>query len=89
MPKTRAKPVNCNIHNENGEDFLIYDWVLIKVEENFSVQTCDHLKDEVYRLLNFFETPLQIYYRYMKVNNPSKSLSLAFSSSENCVGGSF
>ena len=58
MPKTRAKPVNCNIHNENGEDFLIYDWILIKVEENFSVQTCDHLKDEVYRLLNFFENSI-------------------------------
>ena len=58
MPKTRAKPVNCNIHNENGEDFLIYDWILIKVEENFSAQTCDHLKDEVYRLLNFFENSI-------------------------------
>ena len=58
MPKTRAKPVNCNIHKENGEDFLIYDWILIKVEENFSAQTCDHLKDEVYRVLNFFENSI-------------------------------
>ena len=84
VTKTGTKTVNCNRHKENCEDFLISDWVLRKVEENFpfSSQTCDHFFatswiHEAYHLLNLFKTPLQIHYRYMKVNNLSISPSLA------------
>ena len=52
MPKTRSKAVNCNSHKEECEDFLIFDRILKKVEENFIVQIYDHFKDEGYRLLN-------------------------------------
>ena len=89
MPKIRTKAVDYNSHKENCEDFLISDWILRKVEENVSTQTCDHFKDEGYRLLNLLKTPLQIHYRYMKVNNLSKSPSLALFSSENCDGTFF
>ena len=94
MPKTRTKTVDYNSHKENCEDFLISDWILRKVEENVSTQTCDHFKDEGYRLLNLLKTPLQIHYRHvtlrdMKVSNLSKSPSLALFSSENCVGAFF
>ena len=55
MPKTRTKTANCNSYKENCEDFLSSDWILRKVEENFSAQTCDHFKDEGYRLLSFVQ----------------------------------
>ena len=58
MPKTRTKTVSCNSHKENCEDFLISDWILRKVEENFSAQTCDHFKDEGYRLFNFVQNSI-------------------------------
>ena len=84
MTKARTKTFNCNSHQENCEDFLISDWNLGKVEEHvpFSVQTCDHFIatswiHEAYHLLNLLNTPLQIHYRDMKVNNLSKSPSLA------------
>ena len=86
----------CNSHKENCEYFLISNWILRKVEENFpfSAQTCDHFIAtswiyDPYHLWNFFKTPLQIHYRYMKVNNLSKSPSLALFFIWNCVGGFF
>ena len=95
MTKARRKTVNCNSHKENCEDFLISDWNLRKIEENFPfcAQTCDHfiatsLIHEACHLLNLLETPLQMHYRNMKVNNLSKLPSLAFFfSSETCVQG--
>ena len=43
---------------ENCEDFLISDCIFRKLEENFSAQTCDHFKDEAYRLLNFAQNSI-------------------------------
>ena len=58
MSKTRTKAVNCNSQNDDCEDFLISDWILRKVEENFIVQICDFFKDEGYRLLNSVQTSI-------------------------------
>ena len=60
MTKTRTKTINCNSHKENGEDFLISNWMLRKVEENFpfSAQTCNHFKDEAYYLLNLIQNSI-------------------------------
>ena len=84
VTKARTKTVNCNSHKENYKDFMISDWNLGKVEEHFpfSVQTCDHFIatswiHEAYHLMNLFNAPLLIHYRDMKVNNLSKSPSLA------------
>ena len=55
VSKTRKKTVNCNSHKESCEDFLISDWILKKVEENFSAQTWNRFKDEGDRLLNFVQ----------------------------------
>ena len=52
MSKTRTKAVNCNSQNEDCEDFLISDWILRKVEENFI--------DEGYRLLNSVQTSITV-----------------------------
>ena len=37
---------------------MIYDRNLRKVEEKFSAETCDHLKDEAYCLLNFVQNSI-------------------------------
>ena len=58
MPKIRTKAVDYNSHKENCEDFLISDWILRKVEENVSAQTCDHFKDQGYLLLNFAQNSI-------------------------------
>ena len=76
--------------------FFDFYWNLGKVEEHFpfSVQTSDHFIvtswiHEAYHLLNLFNTPLQLHYRNMKVNNLSKSRSLALFSFQNCGGAFF
>ena len=84
VTKTRTKNVNCNSHKENCKNFLISNWNLGKIEEHFpfSLQTCDHFIAgswiyEAYYLLNLFNTPLQIYYGDMNLNNLSSYSSLA------------
>ena len=64
--------------------FFDFYWNLGKVEEHFpfSVQTSDHFIaiswiHEAHHLLNLFSTPLQLHNRNMKVNDLSKSPSLA------------